>query len=71
MREGQGVCSCVVVFFTRPSKRMETGGSLLPRVGLEKRNKNKVLIKGKRQSSNSHLIFSLFLSESQEDLWIL
>lgn len=71
MRGGHGACSCVVVFFTRPGKRMETGGSLLPRVGLEKRNKNRVLIKGKSQSSNSHLIFCLFFFESQEDLWIL
>lgn len=65
MREGQGACSCVVVFYEAGRKeRMETGCSLLPRVGLEMRNKNRVLIKGKSQSSNSHLIFSLSFSES-------
>lgn len=38
---------------------METGSSLLPRVGLEKRNKNRVLIKGKGQRSSSHSVFLL------------
>lgn len=35
---------------------METQSSLLPRVGLEKRNKNRVLIKGKSQRSSSHSV---------------
>lgn len=40
---GQGARGCVVVwvFFTRPGDRMETGGSTLPREGLEGRNTNK------------------------------
>jgi len=54
VREREAVWSC----FTRSNERMETGGSLVPRVGLERRNKNRVLIKGKSQRSNSHLIFS-------------
>lgn len=38
---------------------METQSSLLPRVGLEKRNKNRVLIKGKGQRSSSHSVLPL------------
>lgn len=55
VRERVAVWSC----FTRSADGKETGGSLLPRVGLERRNKNRVLIKGTSQSSNSHFIFSL------------
>ncbi len=51
--EGQGACSCVVVFY---EAGREDGDSLLPRVGLEKRNKERVLIKEKSQSGNSRLI---------------
>lgn len=38
---------------------METGSSLLPRVGLGKRNKDRVLIKGKGQRNSSHSAFPL------------
>lgn len=41
---------------------MEARSSLLPRVGLEKRNKNRVLIKGKGKRSSSHSVFPLSLS---------
>lgn len=53
--EHEAVWSC----FMRLGETTETGGSQFPRVGLERRNKNRVLIKGK---SNSHLIFLLYFS---------
>lgn len=74
MRRGQGACSCVAMFY---EAGQEDGDWRLytPQRGIRgEGKKNRVLIKGKCQSSNSHLIFSLRsrpLSESKEDLWIL
>lgn len=46
--------------FTRSDERMETRDALLPRVGLERRNKNRVLIKGKRPEQQFTLNFLSF-----------
>lgn len=62
---GVEATECVAMGFIRPSERMDTGDSILPRARLERGEKSGMCIKGKCRSSNSHLIFSLRLSERE------
>lgn len=68
---GVEATECRAMGFIRPSERMDTGDSILPRARLARGEKSGMRIKGKCRSSDSHFILSLQLSERKEELWLL